>query len=154
MLAILAAPGPDVARAANDGEVQPQLKNGRENMRSGIELIKAFVAAFNRKDIDGIMAFFTPDAVYHNMPTQPVTGLEQIRGVIEHFVAPAESLDWEILAIAETGSTVLAERLDRFVINGKPVELPVTGVFELEGGKIKVWRDYFDAATWQRQTQD
>ena len=39
-----------------------------------------------------------------------------------------------------------------FVIGGKTVELPVAGVFELEGGRIKAWRDYFDLATWSRQT--
>lgn len=27
---------------------------------------------------------------------------------------------------------------------GKAVKLPVTGVFELDGGRIKAWRDYFD----------
>jgi limonene-1,2-epoxide hydrolase len=34
------------------------------------------------------------------------------------------------------------------VVNGKPVDLPAAGVFEMEGGKIKVWRDYFDLATY------
>ena len=27
---------------------------------------------------------------------------------------------------------------------------PEIGVFELEGGKIKVWRDYFDLGAYQR----
>jgi limonene-1,2-epoxide hydrolase len=35
---------------------------------------------------------------------------------------------------------------------GKKVELPVAGVFEIENGKIKAWRDYFDMAAWTRQT--
>jgi limonene-1,2-epoxide hydrolase len=30
------------------------------------------------------------------------------------------------------------------------VDLPCVGVFELEAGKIKTWRDYFDLATYQR----
>jgi limonene-1,2-epoxide hydrolase len=27
---------------------------------------------------------------------------------------------------------------------GKPVTLPIMGVFEIEGGRIKAWREYFD----------
>ena len=30
---------------------------------------------------------------------------------------------------------------------GEPIPLPVTGVFEIENGQIKAWRDYFDMAT-------
>jgi limonene-1,2-epoxide hydrolase len=28
------------------------------------------------------------------------------------------------------------------------VDLPCAGVFEMQGGKIKVWRDYFDLGTY------
>lgn len=35
---------------------------------------------------------------------------------------------------------------------GKKVELPLAGVFEIEGGKTKAWRDYFDMAVWTCQT--
>ncbi len=37
-------------------------------------------------------------------------------------------------------------------MNGKKVELPVAGVFEVKDGKITAWRDYFDMQTWARQT--
>lgn len=36
------------------------------------------------------------------------------------------------------------ERTDKLVMDGRTVELPVMGVFELSGGKIAGWRDYFD----------
>jgi limonene-1,2-epoxide hydrolase len=85
------------------------------------------------------------------MPGPPVSGSAAIRNVIESFVAPAQEIDWENLAVAETGNKVLTERIDRFVIAGKRVELPVMGTFEFVGGKISAWRDYFDMATWQRQ---
>jgi limonene-1,2-epoxide hydrolase len=41
-------------------------------------------------------------------------------------------------------------RLDRTRAGDKSVDLPRVGVFELEAGKIKVWRDYFDLATYQK----
>ena len=46
---------------------------------------------------------------------------------------------------------MLAERVDRFVIGGKEVVLPSHGAFDIVDGKIAVWRDYFDMATWQKQ---
>lgn len=113
-----------------------------------------FIKAFNSKDVDAVMAFFTEDAIYHNMPTGPVQGTQAVRNLITFFVAPAETLDWEILNIASVGSTVLTERIDRFVIKGKTVELPVMGAFELRDGKIAAWRDYFDMATWTRQNRN
>jgi limonene-1,2-epoxide hydrolase len=30
------------------------------------------------------------------------------------------------------------------------VDLPCLGVFEMTGGKIKEWRDYFDLSTFMR----
>ena len=46
------------------------------------------------------------------------------------------------------GDIVIAERLDRTEAGDKSVDLPCTGVFEMKDGKIKVWRDYFDMATF------
>ena len=36
--------------------------------------------------------------------------------------------------------------------NGKQADIPVIGVFEVDSdGKIKLWRDYFDLETFNRQ---
>ena len=42
----------------------------------------------------------------------------------------------------------MVERMDRTDVAGRHVDLPCFGVFEMENGKIKVWRDYFDLATF------
>ena len=118
---------------------------------SGIALIHDFVDAFNRKDVDRIMTFFTDDAVYHNMPMDPVKGAAAVRQAIEAYVPSSSSIAWEVLHISQAGDTVLTERVDRFVIGGKSIALPVMGAFDLRGGKIAAWRDYFDLATWTRQ---
>ena len=46
--------------------------------------------------------------------------------------------------IENPNGIVMNERTDRLNFNGKQIELPVMGIFELSDGKIKVWRDYFD----------
>ena len=63
-----------------------------------------------------------------------------------------ESVDWEVLSIAENGDKVLTERVDNFVMaGGKNVSLPVMGVFQIRDGKICLWRDYFDLASFTSQ---
>ena len=80
--------------------------------------------------------------------------LEQGRSEIEKFIRGFAGswikTDWEILNLAETGDVVIAERVDHTKIGDKSVDLPCTGVFELENGKIKVWRDYFDMRTYMK----
>lgn len=105
----------------------------------------------NGRDVDAILAWFAADAVYHNMPIAPVRGHSETRGVLDTFVPPASKIEFEILAVASRGDVVFTERVDRFVVDGKEIALPVAGVFEVRDGKIAAWRDYFDMASYQRQ---
>ncbi len=120
--------------------------------QDNIDIVRRFCDAFSRKDPDEILGFFSEDAVYHNMPMPPMRGKTAIRPVLEMFLKPAESVEFVVLNIAASGANVLTERLDKFSMGGKSVELPVSGTFELKDGKITAWRDYFDMATWTRQT--
>jgi len=115
-------------------------------------VIRDFCTAWTRKSIDELMGFFTPDAVYHNMPLVPLTGIEAIRETLNMFVTPAEHIEFELLAIASAGDLVFTERVDRFQMMGKSISLPVAGVFQVRDGKIAAWRDYFDMQTWMSQT--
>ncbi len=82
------------------------------------------------------------------MPMQPVTGKKDIENLIRKFISGWTSTQWDILNIVSKGNVVIAERLDRTKAGDKSVDLPCTGVFKMENGKIKVWRDYFDANTY------
>jgi limonene-1,2-epoxide hydrolase len=121
-------------------------------MEQNERIIRDFCAAWSRRSIDEILSYFADDAVYHNMPMAPVSGKDGIREVLNLFVPPATAIDFEILHLAARGDVVFTERVDRFTMGGKTVELPVAGVFHLRGSRIAAWRDYFDFATWQRQT--
>ncbi|HEV8575228.1 MAG TPA: limonene-1,2-epoxide hydrolase family protein [Dehalococcoidia bacterium] len=118
-----------------------------------VEIVRRFCEAFGRRDSDELLEFFTEDGVYHNMPMAPMQGKAAIRTVLDMFLKMmSESVEFVMLKIAEGDGAVLTERLDRFLIGGKSVELPVAGVFELKDGKIVAWRDYFDMGAWTRQT--
>ena len=115
-------------------------------------VVRDFCAAFARRDVRELVDFFTPDAVYHNMPIAPVRGREAIESTLRQFVDPDGAAEFELRALARSGNTVLTERVDRFVLRGKKVELPVMGAFEVTPeGKISAWRDYFDLSQFTRQ---
>ena len=115
-----------------------------------IAVIRAFCADFSHLDTDRMMAYFTGSPTYHNMPGPPAVGTEAVRATIQRFLSSWQKTDWDLLNIAGNGDVVFAERLDRTDSNGKHVDLPCVGVFEMEGGKIRTWRDYFDLATYTR----
>lgn len=121
-------------------------------MSEPVAIVRDFCLAWGRRDIDEILGFFTEDAVYHNIPMAPVEGRGGIRSILELFVPPSQEISFEILRIAADGPVVHTERVDRFVMGDKRVELPVAGVFEIRDGKIAAWRDYFDLQTWMNQT--
>jgi limonene-1,2-epoxide hydrolase len=111
---------------------------------ASIDIVRQFCAAWGTKDLDAIVAYFTPDAVYHNIPLDPVVGPEQIKATIEGFSGGVESIEFRVDAIAADGGTVLTERHDIFTFANGVIDLPVMGTFEVVDGKIAAWRDYFD----------
>jgi limonene-1,2-epoxide hydrolase len=111
-------------------------------------IVREFIEAWSRPDPDELSAYFTEDGVYHNMPSGPVGGRENVKRMIAGFIGPWTETRWEILHLVSSGDVVIAERLDRTRAGDKAVDLPCTGVFEMENGKIKVWRDYFDLGTY------
>lgn len=115
-----------------------------ESQESNEETIRRFCSAFSRRNVDELIDFFAPEAVYHNIPLPPASGIDAIRDALQMFVPASPEIEFEIRNMASSGSVVFTERIDRMTFNGKPVELPVTGVFELDGGLIVAWRDYFD----------
>ena len=114
-------------------------------------LIRDFCEAWSRKDIDELLGYFTEDAVYHNIPVDPAQGHDAIRGVMMLFVPMSKEITFDIKHLAQDGNTVLTERVDTFVMEGGTISLPVMGVFEIEGGKIAAWRDYFDMQQFMSQ---
>lgn len=117
-------------------------------MTDNEQLIRDFIADWSTLNVDTIVGYFAPDGVYHNMMNQPVQGHENLRRFIGGFIKNWTKTDWDILNLLGDDDVVVAERLDRTSIGERPVNLPCCGVFEMQGGKIKVWRDYFDLATY------
>jgi len=121
---------------------------GEEQVNTNETIVREFIAAWSNLDVEELIGYFAKDGTYHNMPMAPVTGQDNLHGFIKAFLASWEKTDWEITNLLVNGDLVMVERVDRTSVGGRYVELPCLGVFEMENGKIKVWRDYFDMATF------
>jgi limonene-1,2-epoxide hydrolase len=119
-----------------------------------IDLVQRFCDEWGKGGgVDALVAYFTDDAVYHNIPVAPVIGRDAIKATIEMFTTGVERVEFRVLNIAAAGEVVLTERVDVFVLPGKIIELPVMGTFELRDGRIAAWRDYFDLNQYMTQLQ-
>lgn len=119
-------------------------------MTSNTKIIKEFIACWSNLNPEEIANYFTEDGCYFNMPTRPVKGRKAIEQFVKGFIATWTATDWEIINIVESGNLVFCERLDKTKMAANAVDLPCMGIFEMEDGKIKEWRDYFDLATYTK----
>jgi limonene-1,2-epoxide hydrolase len=115
------------------------------------EIVNEFMARVVRMDLDAACELVSDDVEYDNVPMGKVYGPDGIKGVLAQMVGMLDEVDWVIHRQVAAGSLVLNERTDRFGKDGKWIELPVAGVFEVIDGRITLWRDYFDMTTFTDQ---
>jgi len=116
-----------------------------------IDTVNAFIAALEQNDLESACAMVSADCEYDNVPMIKVFGPEGIKGILGPMFASCNEIEWIVHREAQSGTTVFNERLDRFKMPHGWVELPVNGVWEVVDGKITLWRDYFDAASYLKQ---
>ena len=116
--------------------------------------VRNLVRSWALRDLDLMMAQFSDDAVFENVPMDLIVGKAAIRAANAAFMDLVEAAPWELRNITVTGGgTVMTERLDVFDLKeGRRVAIAVMGAFEVDGQNlITHWRDYFDLADWNRQ---
>lgn len=117
-------------------------------------LVREFCQAWADADTDRVVASFTDDGVYHNIPVDPLVGHEAIRAMVDGFTVGMglKVVEFRIDHMLSDGPVVVTERVDIFErADGQRVELPVLGIFEFEGSLISKWREYFDMNQFMSQ---
>jgi limonene-1,2-epoxide hydrolase len=112
-----------------------------------LQIVTAFMNEFEKMDFDAGVTYVADDIEYINSPGTVVRGPSGVRAVLEPFFVPIEENEFIILRQVTEGNVVVLERLDRHRVPQGWFELPVTGVFEVNNGKITYWREYFDLET-------
>ena len=122
-------------------------------MAEPIDVVRQFCDAWGSPDdISAALDLLSDDCFYHNIPLDPVEGIDAIRTTVQGFSAGVEKVEFETHHIAANGNVVLTERTDSFFFPGNTVALPVMGTFEVNAdGKITHWRDYFDMNQFMSQ---
>ena len=116
------------------------------------ETVTALIEACERRDLDAVCALVTDDIEYDNVPIGKVFGPDGVRSVLSGGVtAAASQVEWVVHRQVENGDTVMNERTDRFLVDGRWIEIPIAAVFEVRDGRVALWRDYFDLESYRRQ---
>jgi limonene-1,2-epoxide hydrolase len=118
------------------------------------DVVRHFIAAIERNDLDHALNHLTDDVEYDNVPLGKVFGRDAVRATLGPFLAMCSAIDWEVTQQVAEGSldngVVMNERVDRFTIGAHRLELPVAGLFVVRHGQIALWRDYFDKVTFDQ----
>ncbi len=115
-------------------------------MASPEEVVREFCEAVSKRDAELLRPLLADDVVYHNIGMEPSKGVETVLANIAGLWAMfAGVYEFQVRHIAANGNVVLTERVDVVGAEGNAAPVPVMGTFELSGGRITHWRDYFDA---------
>lgn len=106
------------------------------------ELIQKWVEAFNEGNAEKISEFYLDDAINHQVTQDPVIGKRAIRKMFEDEFKQAE-MNCIIANIFEDKNWGILEWKD-------PLGLRGCGFFEIENGKIKFQRGYWDQLSFLR----
>ena len=117
-----------------------------------LETVNEFIRRMTDMDLDRACELVTDDVEYDNVPMGKTRGPVGIQETLGPVVDALDEVEWIVHNETASGNLVMNERSDRFRLGDKWMTLPVAGVFELnDDGKITLWRDYFDAGTFNTE---
>ncbi len=108
-----------------------------------VEMVRSMVGAFNRNDVDSVVAAFDEGCEIKEpleMPDSPATGYRGHDGVREWMgnLRGVAGVDFEPRKFTPSGDVLLCELASRGLgqASGVPIEWVTFAVFEMRGGKI------------------
>jgi limonene-1,2-epoxide hydrolase len=118
-------------------------------MTSGVDTtanartVETFLYALQDEDFDTVDSLMADDVLWQNVGYPSIRGRKRI---VRLFRRGAGKLGFEVKfhRIAAEGNAVLTERTDALVLGPVRMQFWVCGAFEVHGGRITLWRDYFD----------
>jgi hypothetical protein len=106
------------------------------------EIVKAWVDAFNRGDVDSLAALYSEEAINHQVANEPIEGREQIRAMFAREFAQAEMV-CIVENLFEDGEWAILEWRD-------PRGLRGCGFFHVQNSLIQFQRGYWDKLSFLR----
>ena len=105
--------------------------------------VETVLYAIQDEDYATVEAGMADNIVWQNVGINTMRGRKRIMKVLR-FGEGRGGFEVKFHRIAVEGNTVLTERTDAIIVGPLRLQFWVCGVFEVHGGRITLWRDYFD----------
>jgi limonene-1,2-epoxide hydrolase len=113
-------------------------------------LVKRFWETLYVRDWEGLAAFFAADAHYEDVPA-PDPGADGPGNIVKRLrigLEPIERQEHETHRVVAEAGRVVTEHTETWHFDADHVvALPFVSIHEIEDGKIRFWRDYWDLGT-------
>jgi steroid delta-isomerase-like uncharacterized protein len=116
-----------------------------------MSIVREFEAAFNRQDVEALVACFTPDGSYVDTFFGAHVGAPALRAMFERMFREGRDYSWSMDVVVETPGTAAAEWTFGYVVSeaiprsaGRRVRFHGMSLFVLQAGRIAAYREYFD----------
>jgi limonene-1,2-epoxide hydrolase len=105
--------------------------------------VETFLYALQDEDFDTAASKLADNIEWQNVGIPIIRGRERIMKI---FRSGGGRMGFEVKfhRIAAEGNAVLTERTDALIFGPLRMQFWVCGTFEIHGGRITLWRDYFD----------
>ena len=114
-------------------------------------VVRRFLDAIEARYLDAVLACFTEDATWQNVPHPCSRGHQEIRALLAAIVGRSEKVSWDVITESYGNNRAWLERVDRFWIDGTEYAVECNGVLEFDpkSGLIRELRDYVDLGEWR-----
>ena len=116
-----------------------------------MSVVREFEAAFNRQDVDALLACFTERATYRDNFYGEHAGKDALRSMFQRMFREGHDYAWRMDVVVESPTTATAEWTFSYVVSeavprsaGRKIRFNGMSVFEVESGRIARYREYFD----------
>lgn len=109
------------------------------------DLVRRFLDLLQQGDLDAAAELLADDVCWVNVSLPAIRGRERVHRVLtQAFGRRRVGLEVYLHKVAVDGDSVLTERTDVLILGPVRVQVWVWGRFDVTGGHIEMWKDYFD----------
>ncbi|HEX7305937.1 limonene-1,2-epoxide hydrolase family protein [Lentzea sp.] len=112
------------------------------------EVVLALLRATESCDPGEVVRHMADDVVWQNVPLPPARGRASVAKQLHAMHKVVHEVEVRVHNIAVNGDVVLTERTDVIGRGAWRAEFWVCGTFVVRDGKVVLWRDYYDNATF------
>ena len=116
-----------------------------------MSIVRDFEKAFNQQDVEGLLACFTETGSYVDTFFGAHAGRAALREMFQRMFREGRDYAWVMDVVVDSPAAAAAEWTFGYVVTdavprsaGRRVTFRGMSVFELEGGRIARYREYFN----------